>query len=673
MIARPHITARRYCAAIFAAGVAAVIVLGRSLSLQYMTRRPLTFGVLSAALILTEALPVKIPRRGEEEEITLSTSFSMALLLAGGLGPAVAAQGVASIIEDRASGKPWWRVRFNVGQYTLSLVAAYVVLRGLSDTSQIGSSHPFTAGQLPIVLLSSGAFFVTNVGLVGTAIALYQGVPIRRYFEKDLFFVMTTAGVLLLLAPIVIAATAYSPLLVPLFAAPILAIHRALQSGARSEYAARHDPLTGLPNRIAFYEAVKEVLKDRNSTASVLLMDLDRFKEVNDTLGHHYGDLLLQQVAQRLREQLRSDDRIARLGGDEFAVLSENGTRETAIRLAERLANSLRSPFELEQIVMDVQVSIGIAMFPEDGAEVETLLQRADVAMYRAKDTRSDIAQYDERHDHHSPGRLALSADLRAALQAMDVVPWYQPELDIKSGDVFAVEALVRWRHPQLGLLPPAAFLELAEHTKLIKPLTQRVLEVALRQLVEWDALGIEVAMAVNVSTVVLVDDDFTALVTAALETARVSPSRLKLEVTESTLMSSPEVTRAILQELNRTGIEIAIDDFGIGYSSLAYLADLPASEIKIDRSFVGRMAHRSKESIIVNSTIDLAHHLSLRAVAEGVEEPATLSRLKALGCDAAQGHLISPPLRADELTGWFAASRGVARMPAGRYGAACS
>jgi EAL domain-containing protein (putative c-di-GMP-specific phosphodiesterase class I) len=324
---------------------------------------------------------------------------------------------------------------------------------------------------------------------------------------------------------------------------------------------------------------------------------------------------------------------------------------------------ALRPPFELDHIVVDVQASVGIAMFPDDGDDVETLLQKADVAMYRAKEMRTDLALYDERHDHHSPSKLALSVDLRAALDAKQILAWYQPELDLTTGKIFAVEALVRWPHPELGLLPPTAFIEMSEHANLIKPLTQRVLEVALGQLARWNELGLDLTMAVNISSAVLIDEHFTESVTAALRAAEVASSQLKLEITESTLMTDPEVARLILQQLSAVGIEISIDDFGTGYSSLSYLADLPVSEVKIDRSFVGRMDQGSKESIIVNSTIDLAHHLGLRAVAEGVENPASLSRLRALGCDAAQGYAISPPLTAEDLTRWIRTAEGARRI----------
>jgi diguanylate cyclase (GGDEF)-like protein len=654
MTTRTSISVRHYCGGVFVAGLAAVGVLAAWLDLSTIPHSPLTFGLLTAGVILAETLPVKIPRRGHEEEITLSTSFTMALLLVGGLGPAIIAQGVASVIQDVMSGKPAWRIRFNLGQYILSLCASYAVLSLLSVTSQVGSSHPFTGGQLPAVLLSSAAFFVVNTGLVGTAVALYQGVSLRRYFRQDLSFVVTTAGVLLLLAPIVIATTAYSPLLVPLFAGPILVIHQALRAGARSQHAARHDPLTGLPNRGAFQEAVETAIEQGGSTACVLLMDLDRFKEVNDTLGHHYGDLLLQQVAQRLRDQLRSGDRIARLGGDEFAIVSEDCSRADGLDVARRVADCLGEPFQLEDIAVDVQASVGIASFPEDGSDVTTLLQRADVAMYRAKETRSSFSLYDERHDDHSLSKLALTSDLRAAIHDGEIVAYYQPELDLRTGEVFAVEALVRWRHPQRGLLAPETFLAVAEHTNLIKPLTERVLGLALQQVVRCRDHGIQMTVAVNISTAVLIDERFTASVTTALQAAGVSPGQLKLEVTESTLMADPRMTRTILQKLHAMGIAIAIDDFGTGYSSLAYLADLPVSEIKIDRSFVGRTGQGSKEAIIVDSTIDLAHHLGLRAIAEGVEHDDAMSRLRSAGCDAAQGYVIAPPLPDDELINWL-------------------
>jgi len=523
----------------------------------------------------------------------------------------------------------------------------------------IGSPHPFASSDLPGILLGAGAFFVVNTGVVGVAVALYQEAPIVRYFRHDAGFVAITSAAMLLLAPIVIAATAYSVVLIPLCLAPVVAIYHATCKSARSAYEARHDSLTGLPNRAVFRDAVVQAIENERQESCVMLIDLDRFKDVNDTLGHRYGDLLLQQVVERFRGELDDDDVVARLGGDEFGVLCTGTSRAQSLLAAQRLAHSLREPFELEQMVVDTQASIGVALFPGDGDGIETLLQKADVAMYQAKEKRTEVALYDERHDHHSPAKLALTVELRAALDREEIVVWYQPVLDLRTEKILAVEALVRWEHPQLGLLLPTSFVNMAEHTNIIKPLTHKVIELSLAQVTEWRKLGFDIAVAVNISAQVLVEDDFTERVLLALEEADIPPSRLKLEVTESTLMADPVVARSVLQRLDQSGVEISIDDFGTGYSSLAYLADLPVSEVKIDQSFVGRMAEGSSETVIVSSTIDLAHHLRLRATAEGVEDAALLPDLEQLGCDAVQGYAICRPLDGENATRWLEARAG--------------
>jgi diguanylate cyclase (GGDEF)-like protein len=642
-----------------------VALLSGTTSLQYIHDQPLTFAMLSAGVMFGEMLPVKIPRRGNDEQMTLSTPFVMAVLLAGGLAPALIAQSAASVVQDLHAGKAWWRIRFNLGQYALSMAAALMTMRWLSAAPHIGSSHPFSSADLPGMMVGAGAFFLVNNGVVGGAVSLYQGVPVLRYFRNDAGFVAITGSVMLLLAPIVIAASAYSVVLIPLCLAPVAAIYNATWQSARSAHEARHDSLTGLPNRTAFHDAVVQAIHNERQVSCVMVIDLDRFKDVNDTLGHRYGDMLLQQVVERFRSELGDDDLLARLGGDEFAVLSTSTNRSRSLLTARRLADSLREPFELEQMVVDTQASIGLALFPVHGAGIEILLQKADVAMYRAKETRTGVALYDERHDHHSPAKLALTVELRAALDRDEIVVWYQPMLDLRTEKVLAVEALVRWEHPHLGLLMPTSFVDMSEHTNLIKPLTQKVIELSLAQVARWRDLGFDIAVAVNISAQVLVDQDFTDRVLTALERADVPPSRLKLEVTESTLMADPVVARSVLQKLDLSGVEISIDDFGTGYSSLAYLADLPVSEVKIDQSFVGRMTEGSNETIIVNSTIDLAHHLRLRAIAEGVEDLSILPGLEALGCDAAQGYAICPPLDSGDATRWLESRRktGVERV----------
>ena len=645
---------RIYCAGIFAAGIALAILTLPVGHLVWIVHDPVRFAILAASVLLGEMLPIKIPRRGGEEELTLSAAFTLALLMIGGLGPALVAQSLASVVQDVHSGKPAWRVRFNLGQYALSLLAAWLVVRAIAPSSRLDYLHPFASGQLPGMLLGCVVFFLINSGVVGTAIAFYQGVTLRAYFANNLSFAVITGGVVLLVAPIVLAAASYSVAIVPLCLAPVVAMYNSISQSARSEHLARHDSLTGLPNRMAFHDVVAGALQDPAQPACILLIDLDRFKDVNDTLGHRYGDMLLVQVAGRFRQAVGASGEIARLGGDEFALVGPGCGLEATADLARRVADSLRAPFELEEVVVDTQASVGVALFPQHGTDLDALLQKADVAMYRAKETGLDVEFYDERHDHHSPAKLALTAELRGAVTSPEIEVWYQPQLDFRTGEAHAVEALVRWHHPRLGLLQPASFIRAAEQSHLIKPLTEKVLAIALRQVADWRAQGLEVAVAVNISPQVLIDAAFTDQVLAALRRAGVPPSLLKLEVTEGALMSDPETARRVLRDLDGVGVEIAIDDFGTGYSSLAYLADLPVSEVKIDRSFVSRMAAGTSERIIVSSTIDLAHHLGLRAVAEGVESLELLPQLRALGCDVAQGHALSRPVPAADATRWL-------------------
>jgi diguanylate cyclase (GGDEF)-like protein len=644
---------RLYCAAVFLAGIGLAALALPEARMGWIAHDPLRFALLSAGVLLGEMLPIRIPRRGGEdyEELTLSGAFALALLITGGLGPALVAQGIASIVQDVHARKPGWRVRFNLGQYFASMLAAWMVVRWFSVDPRLDILHPISSGQLPAMLAGSVVFALVNRIVVGVAVAVYQGVTVRAHFRENGVFGLVTGSIILLTAPIVLAAASYSVAIVPLCLAPIVAMYNSISQSARSEHLARHDSLTGLPNRMFFQQIAMSTLEGRPEPGCVLLLDLDRFKDVNDTLGHRVGDLLLSRVAVRFREVVGRRGEIARLGGDEFAMIAPGCSREQARELAQSVADSLRDSFQLEAFVVDVQTSVGIALFPDHGTDIETLLQKADVAMYRAKESSADIEFYDERHDHHSPSKLALTGELRAAVSGPQLVVWHQPQLDLHTGMLTDVEALVRWEHPGRGRLAPDAFLRMAEQTSLIKPLTQHVLRCSLAQIATWRRLGLSPTVAVNVSTRSLVDRDFTALVMSALSEADVPPSSLRLEVTESALMADPVIARAVLHELDALGVKISIDDFGTGYSSLAYLADLPVSEVKIDRSFVARMDAHVKDNIIVSSTIDLAHHLGLRAVAEGVEDIQQLRTLEALGCDVAQGYAIARPMSAAEAT----------------------
>jgi diguanylate cyclase (GGDEF)-like protein len=653
---RSELTARRFANATALAGLVLLAFVATQGGLSYVAEQPFAVLVLAGGVFLGELFPVRIPRRASVEEITISTSFSFALLLLAGLLPAVLAQAGASVVQDVAKRKPPWRIAFNVGQYILSLGAAWMTMRLLGGVAHLYSSHQVSAEELIAIVAGAGVFFVTNLVLVGTAVSLFVGTPVRTYLASDLAFSALMGMVLLCLAPMLVATVAFSPALVPLFACPMIATYLAGRQAALTEYEASHDSLTGLANRAYFRSASEAIFATEGHREwAVLLMDLDRFKEVNDTLGHHYGDLLLHEVGQRLVKVAPQARIIARLGGDEFAVLVPQALSEpSALSVGEHIAMALHEPFEVESCVVDVDASIGIANFPADGTDIDTLLQRGDVAMYHAKDRKLAVSSYNEEHDHHSPARLALMADLRQAIETDEIEVWYQPKIDLRSDEVDGFEALVRWRHPQHGLMAPNAFLEVAEHTSLIRPLTTRVLSDAIAQARAWRDTGRRLPVAVNVSARSLLDRDFPATVAALLTRFGVEPELLCLEVTESMVMIDPTVAQTTLHALHRQGVRLSIDDFGTGYSSLAYLARLPVHEVKIDRSFLLDIVGDHGKAAIVRATIDLGHHLGLRVVAEGLETAESIAYVRALDCDLGQGYFYAKPMPAPEAAAWL-------------------
>jgi diguanylate cyclase (GGDEF)-like protein len=407
-------------------------------------------------------------------------------------------------------------------------------------------------------------------------------------------------------------------------------------------------------NRQRFSERVDELIAAREPRLALLLLDVNRFKDVNDALGHAYGDRLLRQVGERLAADVSGAREVARFGGDEFAILLAPLSGDAAaLAAASSVAERLRSPFEIEGVSLDGEASIGVVLYPHDGTDSDTLLRRGEIAMYRAKSRQADYARYSAEHDHHSPARLGLIGELRGAIEAGQLVLHYQPKVDLQSGRVSGCEALVRWEHPELGLLRPSAFVPMAESTSLIRPLTRRVLEQALADLDAWRARGVELSVAVNLSARCLNDPAFPTTVRELLADARVAPARLALELTESAIMADPALTAAVLDELHRMGVALSVDDFGTGYSSLSYLQRLPVEELKIDRSFVAAIAQETS-AVIVRSTIDLGRNLGLRVVAEGVEDDEILARLRELQCPTAQGFAISPPLPAAAFLEWM-------------------
>jgi diguanylate cyclase (GGDEF)-like protein len=413
------------------------------------------------------------------------------------------------------------------------------------------------------------------------------------------------------------------------------------------EYQAFHDWLTDLPNRRLFRDRAEQILRvavQDGSGFAVILLDLERFSEVNDTLGQLAGDKVLAQVGARLSQALRQVDMVARVGGDEFGILAPGISNPAAARvIAAKLSSELIRPVAIDGLALEFEASIGIAIFPENGSDVETLIRRADVSVHLSKNTHAPVV-YAGKYDHNSRARLALMPDLRRAIKGGELVIDYQPEADMATGDVSKVEALVRWRHPKHGLLAPDEFIPIAEQTGLIRKLTRHVLDVALGQCAVWQASGVELVVAVNISGRELVDLEFPAEVDELLTKWNIHPSKLELEITERTIMTDSFRAVTILAQLNELGVRIAIDDFGTGYASLASLRRLPIDVIKIDRSLVQRMTESKEDAALVRMAIDTGHHLGFEVVAEGVETESTLRRLEALGCDTLQGFFLGLP-----------------------------
>jgi diguanylate cyclase (GGDEF)-like protein/PAS domain S-box-containing protein len=443
------------------------------------------------------------------------------------------------------------------------------------------------------------------------------------------------------------------------------------------EYQALHDPLTGLPNRTLLFDrlaqAIRRADRDRTSVA-LLLIDLDRFKEINDTFGHHFGDALLRELGPRFEDVLRKSDTVvrlangkstevavARLGGDEFAVLLPTTPQAGAILAAGRILKVFERPFSIEGQNLDVGASIGIALYPEHGSDAEILLKHADVAMYDAKRARCGHSVYDSEKDPYTRSRIRLIGDLRRAIDDDSLELYYQPKADLVSGRIVGVEALVRWWHPVEGFIPPMQIVELAEHTGLIKPLSFWVLGTAIRQCRRWRDAGLDLPVAVNLSARSLHDQQLVEMIAGLLRDANLSPSFLGIEITESAVMVDPERSLEIISRLHDTGISISIDDFGTGYSSLAYLKHLPVTHVKIDRSFVLNMLEDQNDNRIVRATISLAHDLGLTTIAEGIETEAVWERLCDLECDFAQGYYVSPPLPVSDVEHWLQQRRPMA------------
>jgi diguanylate cyclase (GGDEF)-like protein len=594
---------------------------------------------LAVTAPLAAAWPVRVPRRGAEREAPVAPAAVFAVLLFGGPVVALAAQ-VATCSVHAARTRP------GVGGYVAGLAgnlaaigAAAVVLAVLTDVPH-ATGAPFTPGDL-------GAIFLAAAVLLAA-----RGLGAWR---DDVAFTLVAGTGTVGLAPIAVLVGDFSAALLPVLVLPLAALQVAGRHAMLSESRALHDVLTGLPNRALFQDRVDRALTAAQRTGTkpvVMLLDLDRFKEVNDTLGHHRGDELLKLVGPRIAGVLRSSDTVARLGGDEFAVLLPAAPdADAGAEVGQKILEALDRPFVIDGADLEVGASLGIACYPEHGEDVDTLMQRADMAMYVAKGTRSGSELFDAEGSRPDP--LAVVGDLRRGLSHGELGVVYQPKVDLVTGEVRGVEALVRWDHPSRGVVLPSSFVGHAEHTGLIRPLTMKVLDEALAQVGRWSAAGLELSVAINLSMRSLLDRALIEDIKGMLRKWGVPAQSLELELTESTIMADPQRAKEILESLHDLGVGLSIDDFGTGYSSLGKLKSLPVDEIKIDRSFVVGMAHDHSDATIVRSTIDLARNLGLRVVAEGVEDVQVRDQLAKLGCDLGQGYFFSRPLEGDALADW--------------------
>jgi diguanylate cyclase (GGDEF)-like protein len=618
-----------------------------------------SFVVVAALLVLGELRPLMTAGSPDANGVSTSTAFVFALLIHWGLGVALLMQTVATILADAVRQKAPWRTAFNVGQYGVSFAGAWLALRlfGHNPTPH----HPMSVdgAVLPAIALAALVYFIVNNGLVSQALALRNHSGLRNEFFNNWTYQVASTGALVGLAPIVVIVMERGPVLVPLLLLPLFAVYATAAMSLEREQQSLHDMLTGLPNRKLLFQHARGAIEDaaaEGRQVALCLLDLDRFKEINDTLGHQVGDTLLSLVGRRLASTVRPQDTVARLGGDEFAIVLEGiDDRQDALDLAELVRSALAAPFRTDGMSFEIEGSIGVAIYPEHGADFETLLQRADVAMYVAKDRNTGIEVYSSDTDRHSTMRLGMLAELRSALDNNELELHYQPKADLRTGDVVGVEALLRWRHAERGMVPPDEFIPLAEQTGLMRHITQFVVDEALHQLSVWWKSGLRVQAAVNVCARDLYDRDFAAFLRSRLDHHGVPARALMVEVTESVLMADPARAASTLLSLADLGVGVSLDDFGTGYSSLVHLKRLPVSEVKIDRSFVMRMDVHDDDAAIVRSIIELSTALGLRVVAEGVETRESWDRLAVYGCDAAQGWYLAKAMPADEVSRWLA------------------
>lgn len=648
----------RYWWLVVTAGLAVTALGFRDFGPEDATALGVSFWVVVAFVVLGEVRPVIASVRLDPAGVNLATAFHFAVLLAWGFTAALITVVLGTVVGELVRRKPAYRLLFNVAQYSLSYLAAWGVMMLAGWHTAALEPAALQPRDLPVIVLAAGAYHLVNLTVVGTAVALSSGKPVRQGITDGfVWHTVTTLG-MMTLSPLIVVVLATNWGFLPLLLVPLSLVWATAKMALEREERSMTDELTGLANRAQLTDLV-DALGDGqpDRRVALALLDLDRFKEVNDTLGHTTGDRLLQAVGARLDHACRDGDVVARLGGDEFALLVEIDERLEAERALTRITDAIHAPFEVGGIMLEVELSAGVVIFPDHGAELETLLRRADLAMYEAKRRGETVVSFEPELDRRTPGRLALLADLRRALHADELVLAYQPQVDARRGDMLGVEALVRWQHPERGLLLPGAFLPEAQHTAVMREVTVFVLESALAQIARWAAAGQVWPVSVNTSLHDLADRGFADRVAEGLSRHGLTPGLLCLEITEQALVSDPSRVLLTLEKLHGMGIRLSLDDFGTGHASLTRLKRLTVDEVKIDRQFIVDLeSGQAADRAIVRSVIDLARACGLRTIAEGVETDGQRQALVELGCDAIQGWLFAAAMPAQELETWVAA-----------------
>jgi diguanylate cyclase (GGDEF)-like protein len=614
--------------------------------------------VVALLMITSEFVPIRVWSRGGFREYTFSGAFALVMLQIAPLEWAVLPQAIAILVEEIRQRKPAKVAAFNVAQNVLMFVLARLAL-DVVEGSGTGVPHPAAEGRQLLGLIAAAlVYFVVNLLLTTTVVALSSGTSVSASIAAGMRREMPVTPLVLGLAPMFVASLEFSVWTAPLCLFLMITVRAAARISTEHEIAALHDPLTGLPNRTLMLTRLNQSLEkvDGQRQAALLMIDLDHFKEINDSLGHTTGDELLVQVADRLKQATGPDDTVARLGGDEFAIVVGDTTPDAAEALARRVTRTLNQSIQLSEITLTVAASVGVAMAPRRDTNVSALIHNSDQALYAAKQERGRYMVYNPAAAEQAVVSPALMGELRQGIDHGEMRTYFQPKISVRTGQMIGVEALIRWEHPIRGLLAPGRFLPAAENTPLIVPMTEQVINDSLAGVAYWRSHGLDVSVSINLTARQVANLDLPRQIDAALARHGLGGDALVVEVTESCLIANPVRTREVLERLRGVGVGLSIDDFGTGYSSFTQLRDLPVSEIKIDRSFVSRVTDSSANAAIVKSAIDLGRNLGLHVVSEGVETYACLDALTAMGCDVMQGYLFARPMPGAEIRDFAAA-----------------